>query len=214
MARIPAVPSTAQVRHQPNGRGEKDVVDECELTHCIGESMMYSLELCGNGLWCCNNNQEDVTCCKNGQGDFSFDLTSLGTTIQATSPATMTTTIVAKPTGAQYQAALNTARNQTVIVGSSVGAALGAMLLGSLVLLCFAVRRLKKQRQLPAQEHGRPEILTSAPPRRSFEHRKVEVQPWQFRSEVEAGRVMPPELGVTTLAKSELDGEPVECRRA
>src|SRR5579871_4874268 len=84
-------------------RSEIDAARKMEiyLHNGLGLSPEYSLQLCGDWRWCCNN-QSVSTCCNDGSSHFAFNLLSLGH-----SPTTVTTAVVTLTVTDQVQQTSN-----------------------------------------------------------------------------------------------------------
>lgn len=120
------------------------------LCNCLGlSSEMYSLQLCGDSRWCCNN-QSVSTCCNNDRGDFAFDLLSLALTTESNSPTIVTTAVVTvtgqvqETSNGGFVSTGNQRDRSVVVVGTSLGAVLGLTLLGCFVAFLLVSKRLKK----------------------------------------------------------------------
>jgi hypothetical protein len=155
---------------------------------------MYSLELCLDGRWCCNN-QIDSTCCNSNKGNFTFNLLSLAPGSQAKSPTSTTAdTSAAVTVTSHVTTTLNGGANLSnghsntgVVVGASMGAVLGAMLVACSVALFLVTTRLRKNKKVVTNEKSEP-------------------QTYEWRAEMDAARVLPMELSGAAGAEYELDG--------
>lgn len=156
---------------------------------------MYSLELCENGLWCCNN-QIVSTCCNNNEGNFTFNLLSLAPSSKLDSSAnttaitaTATSYITEAPNGDESSKSSHI--NSSVVVGASVGTVLSVLLIACCVALFLLMRRLKKVKK-------------------EMDNRKMEPQLFHGRVEMDTERVILPELQGTAMTKHELDGQQIK----
>lgn len=161
------------------------------LHNCLGlSSEIYSLQICGDSRWCCNN-QSVSTCCNNDSGDFAFNLLSLALSTESNSPTIVTTAVVTVTS--QIQETSNggsiSTSNQTdksVVIGASLGAVLGATLLGCFVAFLLVSKRLKKantgsniRSENVEQIHNRrteievPELIGTGAGRHELEGRQI-----------------------------------------
>lgn len=123
---------------------------------------MYSLNPCSKTRWCCNNQQIE-SCCNGNETMFTFDLLSLASGISSSSTtgpaqggatsATVTTTLYqnSRTATAGITNSTRCTQNKNVVVGASVGAAVGSSLVAGVLFLVFAMRwRSKKQQAVRA----------------------------------------------------------------
>jgi hypothetical protein len=116
-------------------------------------SYFYALQPCADGTWCCNN-LSSTSCCKNNQGDFAFNLTSLSLGQSQKSPtSTLTVTSGVATVTSSSTCSVSAGSEKTcpadksTVIGASVGAILGTLLIVSLCALFFVSRRLREQGQ-------------------------------------------------------------------
>jgi hypothetical protein len=148
---------------------------------------MYSLELCEDSLWCCND-QSGTTCCNNGVGNFTFNLLSLAPSSVTSSPGSSVTTISTVTSYVTSQPINVTgSKNSTTVLGASIGTILGVLLLGSLVSLFLVTRKLQRVRK----DTGARRSVSEVP---------------EWRAEMDTTNIVL--IGAREM-KQELDGRPI-----